>query len=183
MAKYQFSVILNDNSQHEVTLEELENAKLYDIDNFIMKIGYSKLSRLLANELSIDFLKIEYIAIVNGNFEKPYGTINLPIARKDNSIIERCISNEGQEAITDYEVLNSFKDYSIVKCTLKTGRTHQIRVHMATINHSLLGDTLYGTSSNLINRQALHSYKLSFIHPVSHENLVFVCELPEDMKF
>lgn len=65
MAKYQFSVILNDNSQHEVTLEELENAKLYDIDNFIMKIGYSKLSRLLANELSIDFLKIEYIAIVN----------------------------------------------------------------------------------------------------------------------
>ena len=65
MAKYQFSVILKDNSQHEVTLEELENAKLSDIDNFVMKIGYSKLSRLLANKLSTDSFKIEYVTIVN----------------------------------------------------------------------------------------------------------------------
>lgn len=128
------------------------------------------------------FIK-EYIAIVAGCFENPCGTINLPIARKDNSIIERCISQNGQEAITDYCVLEEYDNYSIVKCSLKTGRTHQIRVHMSAIGHGLLGDSLYGIISPLIDRQALHSHKVCFTHPVSHENLEFVCELPDDMQF
>ena len=67
--------------------------------------------------------------------------------------------------------------------SLETGRTHQIRVHMSAIGHPLLGDTLYGVSSPLINRQALHSYRICFVHPVSHENLEFICELPQDMEF
>lgn len=121
------------------------------------------------------FIK-EYIAIVAGHFEKSCGTINLPIARKVNSIIERCISPDGQEAITDYCVLEEHDDYSIVKCSLKTGRTHQIRVHMSAIGHPLLGDTLYGVSSPLFKRQALHSYRICFIHPISHQNLEFVYE-------
>ena len=125
----------------------------------------------------------EYIAIVQGHLDKICGTINLPISRKDNSIIERCVSHDGQDAITDYCVLEEHQNFSVVKCSLKTGRTHQIRVHMAAIGHPLLGDSLYGYSSPLINRQALHSYKLSFIHPISHKNMEFVCELPEDMKF
>lgn len=136
----------------------------------------------LIQQMNNHILKKEYIAIVSGHFDTPNGTINLPIARKENSIIERCISPNGQEAITDYSVLYELDDYSIVKCSLKTGRTHQIRVHMAAIGHPLLGDSLYGISSNWINRQALHSYKISFIHPISHETLKFVCELPEDMK-
>ena len=130
-----------------------------------------------------EIFKKEYIAIVQGHLGEPCGTINLPIARKYNSIIERCISHNGQEAITDYCVLKQFDNYSIVKCTLKTCRTHQIRVHMAAINHPLLDDTLYGVESSLINRQALHSYKITFIHPVSYENMVFTCDLPNDMKF
>lgn len=136
----------------------------------------------LIQQMNDKTLKKEYVAIVSGHFDNPCGTINLPIARKENSIIERCISSDGQEAITDYSVLEQHDSFSIVKCSLKTGRTHQIRVHMAAIGHPLLGDTLYGISSSLINRQALHSYRICFVHPISHENLEFTCELPDDMK-
>lgn len=137
----------------------------------------------LIRQMNSGSFKKEYIAIVQGVFNKPYDTINLPIARKNNSIIERCISSNGQEAITDYCVLQKFDNYSIVRCTLKTGRTHQIRVHMSAIGHPLLGDTLYGITSPLINRQALHSYKVAFIHPIFHEDMEFTCDLPDDMKF
>lgn len=136
----------------------------------------------LIRQMNNHIFRKEYIAIVQGHFEQQSGSINLPIARKEKSIIERCVSPNGQEAITDYLVLKEFENYSVVKCSLKTGRTHQIRVHMAEVGHPLLGDTLYGVSSHLINRQALHSYKISFVHPVSHESLEFVCDLPDDME-
>ena len=123
-----------------------------------------------------------YIAFVEGTFADKEGTINLPIARKENSIIERCIAENGQTAITDYKVLSEYDNFSIVECYLQTGRTHQIRVHMSAIGHPLLGDTLYGNSSNLINRQALHSYKISFIHPIIKQTMNFSCDLPDDMK-
>ena len=123
-----------------------------------------------------------YIAFVEGTFTNKEGIINLPIARKENSIIERCISPSGQEAITDYVIIDEFNSFSIVKCHLQTGRTHQIRVHMSAIGHPLLGDTLYGHTSSLINRQALHSHKISFVHPVTKQIMNFTCELPDDMK-
>lgn len=123
-----------------------------------------------------------YIAFVEGSFSDSNGTINLPIARKENSIIERCISPSGQNAITDYKVLAQYDTFSIVECHLQTGRTHQIRVHMSAIGHPLLGDTLYGNSSSLIARQALHCYKLSFVHPVSKQVMSFSCNLPDDMN-
>ena len=137
----------------------------------------------LSKQMAEKMFQKYYIAIVEGIFEKKIGTINLPIARKENSIIERCISPMGQESITDYEVINEFDSLSVVKCHLQTGRTHQIRVHMSAIGHPLLGDTLYGTSSTLISRQALHSYKISFIHPITNQNMNFTCELPDDMNF
>ena len=140
----------------------------------------------LSKQMQKNIFKKEYLCMVDGLFpsDKKSGTINLPIARKNGSIIERCISEDGQNSITHYEVLKEFKDknYSLVKCLLETGRTHQIRVHMKELSHPLLGDTLYGTSSNLINRQALHSYMVSFIHPVTKKEMKIVAKLPKDMR-
>lgn len=131
------------------------------------------------------FIK-EYIALCEGIFEEKTGTINAPIARKENSIIERCIRQDGDTSITHFEVLkeitNSSTPYSIVKCQLETGRTHQIRVHLKYINHPLLGDTLYGNSSSLISRQALHAYRISFIHPISKLAVNYIAPLPEDIQ-
>ena len=127
--------------------------------------------------------KKEYLCIVNGVFDKKTGIINLPVARKSGSIIERCVDRNGQDAVTYYEVIEEFGNYSMVKCLLETGRTHQIRVHMSYIGHPLLGDTLYGYPSKLINRQALHSYIIEFVHPISKKVMNFTCDLPKDMKF
>lgn len=127
------------------------------------------------------FIK-EYIAIVKGIFENKKGTINLPIARKENSIIERCISSAGAPSITHYEVIKEFKNISVLKCTLETGRTHQIRVHLSHIGYPLLGDKLYGGDTALIKRQALHSYKVSFIHPIKNCIVEYICKLPEDLQ-
>lgn len=136
----------------------------------------------LIRQMQEEVFKKYYIAIVCGHFEEKSGKIDLPIARKENSIIERCISDNGQKAVTNYKILNTFDYFSVVECYLQTGRTHQIRVHMSAIGHPLLGDTLYGTSSSLINRQALHSYKISFFHPVTKQTMTFSCDLPDDMK-
>lgn len=137
----------------------------------------------LIQQMQTNEFKKEYLAIVHGIFENVQGTINLPIARKENSIIERCISENGQEAITHYEVLKTSNDLSLIHCILQTGRTHQIRAHMSAIGHPLVGDTLYGPNfSDSITRQALHSYKISFIHPISHQIVSFTSELPDDIK-
>ena len=100
--------------------------------------------------------KKDYLAICDGIFEDKVGVIDLPIARKENSIIERCISEDGQISITHYEVLKEFDNFSLVKCSLETGRTHQIRVHMSNVGHPLIGDSLYGTDSNLIEIGRAH---------------------------
>ncbi len=129
-----------------------------------------------------DFIK-EYICIVEGSLENKKGELTYPIARKRNSIIERCVDKEnGQPSITHYEVIKELKNYSLIKCRLETGRTHQIRVHMKEFGHPIIGDTLYGEKSNLISRQALHSFKIMCIHPVTKKKLIFESELPEDMK-
>ena len=136
----------------------------------------------LSIQMKDGIFKKEYLCLVEGLFDKKEETINLPIARKKGSIIERCIDKTGKEAVTHYKVLKEFKDYSLVLCELETGRTHQIRLHMTFIKHPILGDTLYGKPSNLISRQALHSYKIKFIHPIIKKELEFVANLPEDIK-
>ena len=114
--------------------------------------------------------------------EQNSGIIDKPIARKENSIIERCISKDGKKSITKFEVLKKYNNYSLIKCYLLTGRTHQIRIHLKSINHPILGDYLYGNSSELISRQALHCLKISFKHPIYNTNIRLISKIPIDIK-
>lgn len=122
-----------------------------------------------------------YLAIVKGHIEKP-GTIDVPIGRKPGSVIERMVDPEhGERAVTHYEPLDWGADWTLVKCRLETGRTHQIRVHMSHMGHPLPGDYLYYPEDHSMGRQPLHSWKLSFTHPVTGEALYFEQPMPEDM--
>ena len=162
--------------------DSLSNGIRYYFD----KIGLKKKVRPV-NRLDFDtsgiviFAKCEYIQecfikqMNNKTFKKEYLAVV-------DGILERCVSDIGQPSVTHYEVLNTFENYSLVKCYLETGRTHQIRVHFAAILHPLIGDTLYGNPSDLISRQALHSYKISCIHPIFNKKVEFICDIPLDMK-
>lgn len=136
----------------------------------------------LIKQMKTNEFKKEYLAIAKGILESKSGTLNFPIARKEGSIIERTVSSDGDSAITHYDVVKEFNNLSLVHIVLETGRTHQIRVHFSHIGHPILGDTLYGSPSELINRQALHSYKLTFIHPVTKKVLSLEAPLPNDIK-
>lgn len=113
---------------------------------------------------------------------KKSGTINAPIARKENSIIERCVHEKGDASITHYNVLKTNFNYSVVKLLLETGRTHQIRVHLSYIGHPIIGDALYGSASTKINRQALHAFKVCFIHPILKKEVCYIAPIPNDIK-
>lgn len=136
----------------------------------------------LVRQMKNNLFQKEYFALLDGKLENHKGTINAPIARKSNSIIEREISDNGAPSITHYQLIKNYDDYCFVKFILETGRTHQIRVHSKYICHTILGDSLYGKSSDLIDRQALHSYKVTFIHPITNKKMEVLAELPSDIK-
>lgn len=124
----------------------------------------------------------EYLAIVEG-IPPEKGTISAPIGRKEGSAILREVNFEtGEPARTHFTRLETRNGLSLVSLKLETGRTHQIRVHMAYIGCPLIGDYLYYPDHTRINRQALHSYRLSFLHPITGKALSFTAPLPEDMK-
>jgi len=124
----------------------------------------------------------EYLAIVQGEIAAD-GTVDAPIARMADSIIARCVDfTNGETAVTHFKRLCFQNNLSLVSLKLETGRTHQIRVHMKYIGHPLIGDFLYNPDFSLIKRQALHSHKLSFFHPITKEWLSFTSPLPKDME-
>ncbi len=123
-----------------------------------------------------------YLAVVKGELPEN-GTIDFPITRKDGSTVERCVDFEcGEHAVTHFELVEKNEKYSLAKVWLETGRTHQIRVHMNAIGHPLPGDFLYHDDFTDIGRQALHSWRLEFMHPVTGVQMKFEQPLPEDMR-
>jgi len=124
-----------------------------------------------------------YIGVIHGKMEESQGTIDLPIYRQEGEDIRRIIDERGQKSITHYKVIKDFKNDQLLKLTLETGRTHQIRVHLSYLGHPLYGDTLYGKDddSMYINRQALHAYRLKFPHPRGNKILELETAIPEDI--
>jgi 23S rRNA pseudouridine1911/1915/1917 synthase len=136
------------------------------------------------NELSASKLagqiKKDYYAVVMGIINEG-NTVDLPIARCGDSIIKRRVDEAGERAVTHYEPVSVRDSNTLVKFQLETGRTHQIRVHMAHLGHPLLGDTLYGGDCSKISRQALHCKDIYFVHPVTGEDVHISSELPRDI--
>lgn len=139
------------------------------------------LSAQLAKKGTAEGIEREYLAICQGIFDDKQGTIDAPIARTPGSIMERCVSLEGDRAITHYKVLQEAKDLSLLRLRLETGRTHQIRVHCKHVGHPIIGDFLYNPDYTYMNRQALHSAYLAFTHPITKKRMEFHAPLPTDM--
>jgi len=152
-----------------------------DTSGIVLFAKNEYIQECLIKQMKTNKFEKEYLALVDGIVTKDKKNIIAPIARKDNSIIERCVRCNGDYAETDIELLDTYENYSLIKCKLKTGRTHQIRVHTNYIGHPILGDTLYGKSSSLINRQALHAYKVKFVHPLTKLPMQIECDLPQDI--
>ncbi|MDO4197427.1 MAG: RluA family pseudouridine synthase [Erysipelotrichaceae bacterium] len=125
----------------------------------------------------------KYFAIVSGVIENNGGEINAPIGRNEKDRQTMCVtSKNSKEAITEFSVLERFDDSTLIECELKTGRTHQIRVHMKFINHPVVNDLKYGRKKIDETGQYLHAYYLSFIHPKTNERMEFETDMPQYMK-
>lgn len=137
----------------------------------------------LARDMKSQEFEKSYIGVIHGKMEESQGTIDLPIYRQEGEDIRRIIDERGQKSITHYKVIKDFKNDQLLKLTLETGRTHQIRVHLSYLGHPLYGDTLYGKEADsvYINRQALHAYKLKFPHPRGNKILELETGIPEDI--
>lgn len=153
-----------------------------DTTGLLILARHAYSASLLSSMVAKREIHREYLALATG-LVPDSGVIEAPIARVDGSTIEREVNFEtGEFARTHYKCLEYKNGYSLVSLKLDTGRTHQIRVHMKYIGHPLPGDFLYNPDYSVIRRQALHSYRLTFTHPITGKELQFTAPLPDDMK-
>ena len=149
--------------------------------------------RALSEELGYHGIEREYHALVRGGFKEPSGTVDLPIGRHPVDRKKMAVIKSGEnarEAVTHYEVIQSYGQITYLKLKLETGRTHQIRVHMSYLGHALLGDEVYASTKTLFEKQhaplfdgqILHAKRLSLTHPKTKERMTFECELPDNFK-
>lgn len=154
-----------------------------DTSGLLMVAKNDMAHQSLAKQLKDKTNTREYIALVHGNIKEDSGTIDAPLGRSKVDRKKQAVVKDGRNAVTHFEVLKRYGDYTLVKCVLETGRTHQIRVHMKCIGHPLVGDQLYGPRKTLGNSgQFLHAEKLGFVHPRTNEYLEFTAPLPENFK-
>ena len=136
----------------------------------------------LAKQIKDHSFTREYEAVVFGNLKDDDGVVDAPIGRNPNDRKKMCVTaKNSKNAVTHYSVIRRYRGYTHIKCILETGRTHQIRVHMAYLGHPVAGDTVYGVKNEKVsfNGQCLHARKIGFVHPKTEEYLEFVSRLPD----
>ena len=138
----------------------------------------------LAAQLQDHTLARTYVCIVCGNLREDAGTVSAPIARDQHDRKKMAVRADGKPAVTHWQVLARYPGYTYVQCRLETGRTHQIRVHMASLGHPILGDTVYGHKKPELGQstQCLHARELTFLHPRTGEEMTLSCPLPEEFE-
>lgn len=138
----------------------------------------------LSEQLKNHSMKREYYALAEGRFKETEGTVDKPLGRNKKDRLKMGIIEGGKRAVTHYKVIKVYKDVTLVSCRLETGRTHQIRVHLASISHPLVGDLVYGYKKQKykIKGQLLHARLLGFIHPVSKIYMEFEAPLPKEFE-
>ncbi len=153
-----------------------------DTSGLLMVAKTNKAHMILAEELKNKETKREYVALVEGVIKNKTGRIEAPIGRDRNNRLKMTVIATGKSSVTNFEVLEVYKDKTLIKCVLETGRTHQIRVHMAYIGHPLVGDFVYGPAKTNEFGQFLHAKVLGFTHPITKEYLEFSVELPLEFR-
>lgn len=138
----------------------------------------------LSNQIKNHTVKKTYVALVRGVIKENNATIDMPIGRSDKDRKKMAVTRKGKNAITHFTVLKRYKNYTYIELIIETGRTHQIRVHMAEIGHPVVGDAVYSNGKNPFNveGQMLHAKKIEFNHPITKKRISFEAELPEYFK-
>lgn len=155
-----------------------------DTSGILMIAKNNNSHNYLSEQLKDHSITREYEFICHGVIKEDKITVNKPIGRNPKDRLKMAVVKDGKHAVTHFEVINRYENFTHVKATLETGRTHQIRVHALSLNHPLLGDPIYGPKNNKfgVKGQVLHAKKLGFIHPTTKEYVEFDSELPEHFK-
>ncbi|MFR3071482.1 MAG: RluA family pseudouridine synthase [Paeniclostridium sp.] len=155
-----------------------------DTSGLLMIAKNNNSHNYLSEQLKDHSITREYEFICHGVMKEDKITVNKPIGRNPKDRLKMAVVKDGKRAVTHFEVINRYENFTHVKATLETGRTHQIRVHALSLNHPLLGDSIYGPKNNKfgVKGQVLHAKKLGFIHPTTKEYVEFDSELPEHFK-
>ena len=181
------ALLYHSNSLSDSTSEEIYRPGLVhridkDTSGLLVIAKNNDIHQKLAQQIAENKMNREYIAIVDGHFAHETGVIDAPLSRHQTNRLKRVVEKGGKHAVTHFEVLDSFADYSLVSCRLETGRTHQIRAHMEFIKHPIVNDPLYHPKGKKASEfgQYLHARTLSFTHPISGETLAFQVEPPKE---
>ena len=183
------ALLYHSNSLSDSTSEEIYRPGLVhridkDTSGLLVIAKNNDVHQKLAQQIAENKMNREYIAIVDGHFAHETGVIDAPLSRHQTNRLKRVVEKGGKHAVTHFEVLDSFADYSLVSCRLETGRTHQIRAHMEFIKHPIVNDPLYHSKGKNATAfgQFLHAKTLSFTHPVSGEMLNFQVDPPKEFE-
>lgn len=153
-----------------------------DTSGLMLVAKENKTHEILAEEFKKHNIHREYIALVDGVIEVSRGTIDAPIKRSKENYQKMTVASGGKKAITNFEVIKRYKNNTLIRLILETGRTHQIRVHMAYIGYPIHNDPVYNKKVSTSFGQFLHSEYLKFIHPITKKELEFRCSLPDEFK-